>query len=76
MIILGDGCGYFLVLKNCHLKSIQGKACRSTMGYTHVYWKDISQLLENYTLRFDTRRREKVRLTGCGSSVYSSLLVL
>ena len=30
-------------------ESIQGnsKACHSTLGYTQVYWQDISQLLEN-----------------------------
>ena len=48
-------------------ESIQGMACRSPLGYTQVYWQDVPQLLENYTLRFDDRR-EKVRLIGCDSS--------
>ena len=64
MLILGNGCGFFVFLLK---ESIQGKACRSASGYTQVYWQDIPQLLENYTLRFDARR-EKVRLIGCGSS--------
>ena len=54
MIILGDGCGYFLVLKNFYSKKVfKGR-------YTQVYWQDIPQLLENCTLIFDARR-EKVR---------------
>ena len=39
---LGDGRGYFSVLKKLLLKeSIQGKACRSALEYTQVYWQDI-----------------------------------
>ena len=65
--MLGDGCGYFSVLKLSLKESIQGKACRSASGYTQVYWQDIPQFLENYTLRFDARV-EKIRLIGRGSS--------
>ena len=61
------GVAFFGFEKLLLKESIQGKVCRSALGYTQVYWKDIPQLLENYTLRFDARR-EKVRLTGCGSS--------
>ena len=59
-------------------ESIQGKAFHSTMGYTQVYWQDIPQLLENYTLRFDARR-EKVQLSGVARATaraFSSLVCL
>ena len=44
MLILGDGCGFFGFKKLLLKESIQGKACRSTSGYTQVYWQDIPQL--------------------------------
>ena len=51
MLILGDGCGFFGFKKLLLKESIQGKACRSTSGYTQVYWQDIPQLPFNYPLQ-------------------------
>ena len=55
------GMAIFRIWKLLLKEGIQGKACRSALWYTPVYWQDILQLLENHPLRFDARR-EKVRL--------------
>ena len=48
-----------LLLKATKRKySIKGKAFRSALGYTQIYWQDIPQLLENYTLGFYVRRKK------------------
>ena len=72
------GVAIFVFEKLLLEESIQGKACRCALGYAQVYWQDISQLLESYTLRFDARR-EKVRLTGVARATaitFSSLVCL
>ena len=41
-MILGDGCGYFSVLKNCCSKKVfKGRLIVVSWGYTQVHWQDI-----------------------------------